>query len=266
MTSLVSWIGVDSRAPASIYLASDSRISWENKLTWDYGRKLFASRNYPEILGYVGDVLFPSQVLGQLIDLIDSDSLFGVGDSPDDKWAKILSIVQKSHEGYPDEKSCPFSIIYCTRENSGMASAFHMSTVNWKSGEGWADQRWLELPKQSGVIAVFGSGENAVNKWYSYWSGTRQSGTSRSVFSAFCDALQSGEDQRSGGAPQLVGVYRKRAAESFGVIYKGKHYLLGLPVDESEKLDAVEWRNSLFERCDWRTMKPLEGAQRHSRP
>jgi hypothetical protein len=70
MTSLVSWIGVDSLAPASIYLASDSRISWGNRLTWDYSRKLFASRNHPEILGYFGDVLFPSQVLGQLIDLV----------------------------------------------------------------------------------------------------------------------------------------------------------------------------------------------------
>ena len=267
MTSLVSWIGVDSRAPASVYLASDSRISWGNKLTWDYGRKLFASRNYPEILGYFGDVLFPSQVLGQLMDLIDSDSLFGVEDSPDDKWAKVLSIVQRSFEGYPDEESRPFSIVYCTREGSGMASIFHMSTLSWNPGEGWTDQRWLELPKQSDVIAVFGSGGDAVDKWYSYWSRTRQSGgTSRSVFSAFCDALQSGEDERSGGSPQLVGVYRQGAAESFGVIYEGKRYLLGLPVNESRNLDAIEWRNGLFERCDWRTMKPLEGAQRHSRP
>lgn len=266
MTSLISWIGVDSRAPASIYLASDSRISWGDKLTWDYGRKLFASKNYPEILGYFGDVLFPSQVLGQLIDLIDSNLLFGIEDSPESKWLKILSVVQKSFGDYPDEKSRPFSVVYCTRENSGMTSVFHMSTSSWKPDKGWANERWIDLPKESGIIAVFGSGEEVVNKWYSYWSRTRQNRTSRSVFSAFCDALQSGEDRHSGGAPQLVGIYRKGAAESFGVIYKDKRYVLGLPVDESNNLDAVEWRNNLFERCDWRTMRPLEDAHRHSRP
>ena len=141
-----------------------------------------------------------------------------------------------------------------------------MSTLSWKRYEGWTEKRWIDLPEKSGIIDVFGSGEEVINKWYSYWSKTRQGRTSRSVFSAFCDALQSGEDKRSGGAPQLVGVYRKGAAESFGIIYKNNRYLFGLPVDVSDNLDAVEWRNSLFERCDWRTMKPLEGAQRHSRP
>jgi len=266
MTSLVAWIAVDSRTPASIYLVSDSRISWGSKLTWDYGRKLFASRKHPEILGYFGDVLFPSQVLGQLVDLIDSDLLFNASDYPQNKWPKILSVVQQSLEGYPDENSRPFTIVYCTRENSGMDSVFHMSTLRWKPSEGWVDEQWIDLPEKSGIIGVFGSGEDSVSKWYSYWSKTGEKRTSRSVFSAFCDALQSGEDKRSGGAPQLVGTYRKGAAESFGIIYKNKRYLLGLPVDESDNLDAVEWRNGLFERCDWRTMKPLTGAQRHSRP
>jgi hypothetical protein len=266
MTSLVSWIGIDSRAPSSIYLVSDSRISWGNNLTWDYGRKLFASRNYPEILGYCGDVLFPSQVLGQLIDLIDSDLLFNVEDSSDSKWLKILSIVQQSFESYPDENSRPFRMVYCTRESSGMASVFRMSTLSWKPSEGWIDGQWLGLPEQSGVITTLGSGEKTFRKWYSYWSRTKEKRTSRSVFGAFCDALKSGEDRHSGGAPQLVGVYRKGAAESFGVVYKGERYLLGLPVGAYNDLDNVEWRNSLFERCDWRTMKPLEGAQRHSRP
>ncbi len=104
MTSLVAWIAVDSRSPASIYLVSDSRISWGSQ-TWDYGRKLFASRNYPEILGYYGDVLFPSQVLGRLIDLIDLNLLFNADDLPSHKWEKILSVIQKSFKGYPDEKS-----------------------------------------------------------------------------------------------------------------------------------------------------------------
>jgi hypothetical protein len=266
MTSLISWVGVDSRAPASIYLASDSRISWGKDQTWDYGRKLFASRNHPEILGYLGDVLFPSQILGQIMSFIDSNTFFACDAPSKRKWTRIISILHKSFKGYPNTNCRPFSIVYCTRENSGMASIFRMAKLSWDPDKEWGEELWLDIPKQSGIIAILGSGEEAVDKWYSYWSRTKEKRTSRSVFSAFCDALQSGEDKYSGGAPQLVGLYREGPAESFGILYKGKRYLLGLPAEESKGLDVVEWRNNLFERCDWRTMQPLEDAQRHSRP
>lgn len=266
MTSLIAWIAVDSRSPASIYLASDSRISWGNEPFWDYGRKLFASRNYPEILGYVGDVLFPSLVLGQLIDLIDADLLFNAKDLHVDKWLKILTTVQQAFESYPSQKARSFTIIYCTRENSDMASIFHISTLSWDPTKGWINSQKIDLPKKSGIINVFGSGAKTIKEWHSYWSKTESERTSRSVFSAFCDALKSGQDKGSGGSPQLVGIYRKDAAESFGIIYNNQRYLFGLPVEWSGNLSAVEWRNDLFERCDWQTMKPLEGAQRHSRP
>ena len=67
MTVLIGWIGVDSRVPCSAYLMSDSRISWNDQLgAYDYGRKLFAFKNSPDILGYCGDVTFPSMVLSRL--------------------------------------------------------------------------------------------------------------------------------------------------------------------------------------------------------
>ena len=42
MTLLVSWIGVDTHGPGSIYIAADSRISWTSGITYNYGRKVFA--------------------------------------------------------------------------------------------------------------------------------------------------------------------------------------------------------------------------------
>ena len=38
-------------------------------------KKVFASKKYPEIFGYAGDVLFPSIVLEQIIELIDAGVL-----------------------------------------------------------------------------------------------------------------------------------------------------------------------------------------------
>jgi hypothetical protein len=75
--------------------------------------------------------------------------------------------------------------------------------------------------------------------------------TSRAVFSAFCDSFRSGTDSFSGGAPQLVGLYRKGVGESFGIIYQNARYLFGVPAGPDEAaLMALEWRNELFERCD----------------
>lgn len=267
MTSLMAWIGVDSRGPASIYLASDSRITWGNASTkWDCGRKLFASTKHPEILGYCGDVLFPSQVLGQLIDLIDADALFSKVDLPAEKWAKITEIVQTSFAQYPKNCRSDFTIVYCTRRSEGMNAAFSMFRLDWKKEKGWRDLGEMGLPSQSDLIGTFGSGEKAVTAWHTYWQNTSQAGTSRSMFGAFCDALVSKADPSSGGAPQLVGLYRQRPAISFGIIYEGQRYLLGIPVNDSIYRDGVEWRNKLFECCDWRTMKVKQNAQRHGRP
>jgi hypothetical protein len=72
MTTLVTWVGVDSRGPASLYLASDSRFTWQPGASWDFGCKLFTARRHPEILGYCGDVLFSSHALGQAVQLIDA--------------------------------------------------------------------------------------------------------------------------------------------------------------------------------------------------
>ena len=59
MTMLVSWIGVDTHGPTSAYIAADSRISWDASNAFDFAKKVFAAKKYPEIFGYAGDVLFP---------------------------------------------------------------------------------------------------------------------------------------------------------------------------------------------------------------
>jgi hypothetical protein len=67
MTLLVSWAGVDTHGTASAYIAADSRISWGNPAVFDHGRKVYALRSSPDILGYCGDVLFPAIVLSQIV-------------------------------------------------------------------------------------------------------------------------------------------------------------------------------------------------------
>ena len=267
MTSLIAWIGA-SQGFNSIYLASDSRISWGSNASspvWDCGRKLFPSKNYPEILGYCGDVLFPSQVLAQIVEHIDAGLFFRVDETPQEKSEKLFSSLKSSFLSYPIQQPNQISVIYCTRQNTGKQPIIYIWNILWKSGT-WEMVLLPSLPHKSGLLIATGSGEETIKLFYDKWKKSEIGNTSRSVFSAFCDALKSGEDHRTGGAPQLVGLYREGAAKSFGIVFNNERYLFGLPVNLDAEWAKVEWRNELFERCNPENRIILEGAQRHARP
>lgn len=266
MTSLAAWIGVDSRVPSSFYLVSDSRINWgQRNITWDYGRKLFASQRYPDIFGYCGDVLFPSLVLSQIISLMDSGLLFLQVEKPSERFKKISDLIKKSFDELPYNAQNPFTVAYCSRLNEGMASTFEFYTLNWNFKDGWITSQ-PQLPSHSDLVLSLGSGRNSIEASNLRWQATEVKGTSRSVFSAFCDSLKSGLDPFTGGAPQLVGIYRKEAAKNFGIIFNDQRYLFGLPVEENENLKSVEWRNCLFEISNPETKQRQINAQPQPRP
>lgn len=267
MTSLISWISVDSRGPASIYLASDSRISWERMDSWDCGRKLFSTVNSPELLGYCGDVLFPSLSLGVVQNLVDYNYLFLKNDTPEKKKEKIFHFLKQGFGEYPKKRIArnSFSIIYCTKEYNLMLSVFHVYSLNWNQSNGFSEEK-LVLPKKSGLIKAWGSGKDSIKKWHDRWQRTTEKGTSRSIFCSFCDSLSSGDDKFSGGPPQLVGIYRKNNGRTIGIKYKGDLYVYGQKASEENNLEEIEWRNPAFERIDCRTKEIIVDAQRHKKP
>ena len=69
MTSLAAWPGIDSRGLSTLYIVSDSRISWHGSSDhWEFGAKVFASPLTPDIFGFYGDVLVPSMLLPRLVE------------------------------------------------------------------------------------------------------------------------------------------------------------------------------------------------------
>ncbi len=264
MTTLIAWIGVDSRGPASLYFAADSKISWGKNDYWNFGRKLFASKAYPDILAYCGDVTFSLTVLQQIVDQIDIGLLYTEEDDYEKKNYKVFNSVKLSFENYPVSQRNNFHIIHGVREGCGMQSFFHIFKISYSNNQ-WENEE-LEIPHESRLIDKIGSGTNSMDTWYGKWQRSDSKRTSRSVFSAFCDSIESKDDPKSGGSPQLTGIYRKGNAFSFGIIYKGNRYFNGLPVSNVGALDSIEWRNCLFERCDGKTMERLHQAQRQPRP
>ncbi len=265
MTLLVAWAGIDTHGPSSIYITSDSRISWGTAATFDYGRKVFAFARSPDVLGYCGDVLFPSIAINQIVDLADAGLLFAPSFSCKQKFQAIVDKLNDLFRQYPTLHSGltdnSLSIIHASRDPADNKK-FFCHTISWTAKRGWYGEE-IDLPEASKVLFALGTGAREFTENYDRYEAGTNRGTSRAVFHCFCDTLAQTSDPLVGGAPQLVGIYRKPHSVAFtvGVVYGGKRSFLGAHIDNLRNLDTVEWRNANFERCDSRTMARLPNAQ-----
>jgi hypothetical protein len=270
MTLLASWVGIDTHGPASIYIASDSRISWGSKEKYDYGRKVFALKQSPDIFGYCGDVLFPSLVLSQVLEMADSSLLFDRDSSADKKFAAIREKLIYQFSKYPHEVETitneTVEILHASRDSVNV-NQFACNLLRWTRKDGWQSSS-VELPAESGPLFVRGSGAHEFKDNFVKYIKGPNAGTSRNVFHCFCDSLFNTREPTVGGAPQLAGLIRKPCSTGtyYGVIAQGHRYYLGAPIDELSNFDRLVWRNELFEICDGRTGKRKADAQPQPNP
>jgi hypothetical protein len=261
MTSIVAWAGVDARGVASAYIASDSRISWGAQAQWDQGRKVFATVTQPHIFGYWGDVLFPALAIPVVIERIDRASTAGSGS------AHALDVGQAFRSlwrDYPRARRTDMGILHAYRMGEGMESQFAVDIITYEARtDTWATTV-PAVPIQSSILHLAGTGAHAIRETHQLWQASPAANTSRAVFSAFCESIAVGRDVRTGGAPQLVGLYRVGPGRSFGVVYGGQRYFAGSRLLGDELLREVEWRNELFERVDAARKRRLSGAQQHA--
>lgn len=280
MTTLIAWASIDDRGTSAVYMASDSRLSWEKYDAWDSGRKIFASEKYPEILGYTGDALFCTQVLSQVIAFIDSCAPLSGLTELDLKYDYVESLIERAFSSYPTQFCLPnFSILYLTRVGSTWGSC----TFGWAADSGWQPRKvheipmtWTEvlakdafLPSQAGAVLFVseGSGGEKFRKHYneSEWL-SKLPLYSRGIFGAFTDFIESGKDDKTGGKPQLSGLYRNFEAKKIGFADGDLRYLYGIAVAPNDYQQSVRWVNRTFENCTPLSGTRLPGAQRQPAP
>jgi hypothetical protein len=254
MTTLVSWIGVDSRAPSSLYIATDSRISWDRE-TWDFGLKTFASPTTADVFGYSGDVLFPSLLLAQFCAGL-------TGGIYDGDWATrfkaLRQFAEHSLTQLAHDQRRPFEIVHCGRDGSGMQSCFRVGILSLTARSNFS-VNVPGIPECSDIVHLGGSGAAEMER---KWKLQLPGNTTRALFRSFVEALESGADPKSGGGPQMVGLYRVGAGKTFGIRYRQRRYLGGGPV-HPQTPGEVDWRNEWFERIDGVKGGRLPEAQRH---
>lgn len=269
MTTLISWLSVDQRGPSAIYIASDSRITWgSGQRRWDSGRKVFAAKT-TDIFGYCGDVLFPSLVLGQLVDLIDKNLLWEIDSNSAVRHAAILSYLKISFSRRHDTPNHDFSILHCVRNGEKLGCSFELWQIDYKSSEDkWIDRSIDVSPKEntSRLLVALGSGAKAFEAEAYSWTNSSQGQVSRAYFSAFCDALKVGADELSGGMPQLVSLDRQNGGKVLGYVSEGVRYIYGLPISYLHAFKGIEWVDERFQRLSPETLDLLSGAQRQAKP
>ncbi len=265
MTTLVAWVASNLGRPNAVYMASDSRITWGgHNRRWDAGRKLFASRVSPDIFGYCGEVLFASQVLGQITDLVDHGLLYSSATRVAKRHAGVVSAIQASHARRHHAPEHDFQIVHIGREGRGPTSTFHAWVTAYSARrDAWHDESMALAPTQPMAL---GSGSAALIKRVGGQKTNREQEANRALFIAFCQSLVAEADPLSGGVPQLVGLYQARPAQSLGIVHAGQRFLHGLPAGAIH-FGRLEWRDCEFRPIDGRSMKPkrLLQAQQRSR-
>jgi hypothetical protein len=264
MTLIISWIGVDDKKDgkeiASIYIASDSRYTWGKVGKYDYGIKLFGSTKYPEIFGFCGDVMFPSNILGQIIPQIDNGILIHDSDDGNAKNNKIFNYIKSSFETYPKEfLGRTFTILHGTR----FEKTFKLFKTSFDSDQILKNEE-IELPAFSTKVFSGGSGAPEFDTNWENWRKENHNNyrTSRAAYHCLYQTLKNIKDPQTGGYSQIIGLYRNKNAKLFGIIENEKKYIYGKESSEDINSSSIEWRNENFERMNPETLKIIEGAQR----
>jgi hypothetical protein len=267
VTTLLCWLSVDARGPSAVYIVTDSRITWgSTSRRWDSGRKVFAARS-ADIFGYCGEVLFPSLVLGQLVDLADRGVLWEDGCLAEVRHSIILRYLQTSSRRRHNTPEQDFTIVHCSRDGEKLGSTFRAWIIQYKAtGRKWKVQAVdTGGGERSKLLLSLGSGRKWLSDEIDAWARSPQGEVARGIFSAFCDALDSKKDPLSGGVPQIVALDRVSPGKVLGFVAEGIRYIHGLPVEPVPGLTEMEWVDRLFQRISPVTLKLLSGAQRHAR-
>lgn len=267
MTTLMTWLSVDDRGPSAIYIAADSRISWVDPVgTWDTGRKTFAAGS-PDIFGYCGEVMFPAIALGQFCDLVNRGLLWDGEADAETRHRALVEFLPPAFERRRNARDADFTIIHAARDGISMDSQFRVWRLDYvASTKTWSDHVIkVEHRGESKVLATLGTGHAALDAKIHEWNKKPQGHTARSFFGAFCEAVESRKDWRTGGMPQIVSLNRETLGTPTGFVEKGERYLYGTPIAFVPGLSNIEWVNRLFERVDPETLERRSKAQQHAK-
>lgn len=263
MTLLVAWTGIDSRSPASVYIATDSRVSWGAQGHFDYANKTFALRQFPAIIGYCGDLLASQMLISQAIAVVEAILDYS-GKSLENLVDIFIRLIVRNYTHYPVNLSTgSFTVVICGKATLKSAGNFECYRIDSTFKD--TKKAKLSFPDKSGPIVIAGTGKVDFEKLYRIHQtpDNPNKSTSRDVFHAFYKTINQGNNPTVGPIPQITSVYRKpnTGGSHCGVVVGGQRYISGQLVDRDIVPRGLHWFNDNFEITDPHTKRREHGGQ-----
>jgi hypothetical protein len=269
MTAIQAWITKDNHGFASLYLASDSRVSLyyprskKFDVESDSGTKTFASESTPDIFAACGTIGSEERLrrvveaLGKLLPTIRST--IGLKCSGSAYSLKVKAAIYSSKPAIDiPEGLIVFHGYRFGTQNFGLVR-FAFAKVNNSLD---ATVTTYRLSSSTGLIRWDGTGGQMVRETRKHYTRDDAYGFSRWLWQIFCASLKDPSDPRSGGPPQLVGLYRSGNGVRLGVFFEARASVAGKEPNP-EDASKMEFRDGLFQRVDIHGNR-LKGAQIHS--
>jgi hypothetical protein len=207
-------------------------------------------------------MLFGTQVLGQIVDLVDNGLLFNPQARVDRRHSAALAAIEASHRRRHNAPEQDFEIVHIGRQGSRSDTEFHGWTTRFHAATGqWQDEVMII---EAGKPLAFGSGAARFRERLAMRPAADGDGAASTMFSTFCECLARGADPLSGGSPQLAGLHRIDGARHIGVVWEGRKFLHGLPVDAIHS-GSLDWRDDKFEAIHGSSLKEKKLVQRLQR-
>ena len=156
--------------PRVVYLASDSRITWNTvDHRWDSGRKVFAVATAPNLFGFAGDVVLPGLILGQVSAAIEAGILIDPLATADEQHQAVLGAVRRGVATTVATPSLDFTIHHLMRSADWPNTEFRAWKIVYDVTERQCTSSPIAIPATTGLIESFGTGQDAAREHRVKW-------------------------------------------------------------------------------------------------
>ncbi|MPN39732.1 hypothetical protein SDC9_187261 [bioreactor metagenome] len=190
--------------------------------------------------------------------------IWGENDSAMERFKKFKKYLFYEFHKFPKKRiTSDFELLYINKDRvKALYPNYYAFVVSWNKQKGFSSKK-IKIPTKSGLLHVMGSGKADFCAKYDQFQKQKSKETSRNVYQCFAHLLLDHSNFSYGGAPQLVGLYRKPDTNgfSFGIVHNRKRYYNGLKIGKTIIDENIKWRNKYFENCEGRTKQRMPGAQ-----
>lgn len=264
MTSLLAWIAYDSRRPTALYIASDSRQTFDGGSFVDNCTKVYvavADQNQSEVFGFCGDVDFSQQALRAVCRAIEMKSIpLSSCGSAERRANWIHYHINDQLKNFHRPLNWPTTILHASRDSWGSCAKFYLHSYSGGKGATIIKKKRESLTRRDLYV------RNGTGSDYIFTRlvevRAKAGDFSRAYLAAFFRSFKGNHvDKDSGGPVQLAGVATVGDARHYGVVSEKGPFYRG--VKAAKNLSNVQWFDTKMQRVN-QDGKLLQSAKRHN--